>query len=99
MPVSSKSKKNIKIGNSLNLAKTNIINKRFMYSSPIASKTIRSKDSPLGVGNYKLRTSSRLVGKGLKPKEWVQRRERRHYILEYWRDVLIETKLSEYPVC
>ena len=98
-PVDSRSRKNIEIENSLNLTRTNIINKIFLYSSPITGKITGSKDSPLGVRHYKLRASPRPIGEGLKPQEWVQRGERRCYILEYWRNVLIETKLPKYPIC
>ena len=99
MCVGCRSRKNIIIRNSLNLIETNIINKRCLNSSLVACKTIRSEGPPLRVGHNKLKTSPLPIKESLGPQERVQRRERRHYILKHWWDILIETKLPEYSVC
>jgi len=77
-PVGNRSRENISIGNSPNLARTNIIRERFLNSSLVVGKTNGSKDSPLGVRHNKLRTPLQPIRESLKPQERVQRRDGRY---------------------
>ena len=71
MPVECQSKRNGRIGGFPNRDGTNIVNKRFLYSPPIASITIGGKNSSLGIGHYKLRAPPRPVREGLEPQKRV----------------------------
>ena len=93
------SRRNARIGGFPNRAGTNIVNKRFLYSLPIASITIGGKNSSLGIRHYKLRAPPRPVGEGLESQERVQRRKRWYYVFKHQGDILIKTELPEYPVC
>ena len=87
------SKRNGRVGNSPNYVKTNIVNKGFLYSSPIANITTGSKNSSLGIRHYELRTPLRLTGESLESQKGVQRGERWYYVFEHGGNILIKTKL------
>ena len=99
MLVGCRSRRNVRIKDSPNCVGTNIVNKGFLHSSPIASITAGGKNPSLGIRHYKLRTSPQLIREGLGSQKGVQGREKRYYVLEGRGNILIKTKLQEHPVC